>query len=473
MGDLKSSKQAVGATLLTEVTDFAPPTIAAQAARLQSRQRFFNLVVTNVPGPQFPLYLLGRELQDVFPMVPLAKNQGVCFALMSYNGRVNFGLTADYDAMPDLDQLAGDLEASIAELAAAAPSAGGRQGAKARPPQAPVRGPSRAPGLALRQAARAGSRLGLRPHAPSRPTLRRCSRAMRIGAAFTRWEHRYGWVLLLILCSLVFQLAAPDQDWARVVTIALQGGALVLALYASQARPLIARLTILVVTLAVLGSAAALVGFGEFGTTAGWIVAALLVALAPLVIARGVDPGRSHGRLRDASHTMFGVLCIYLLLGMLFAFAYGLVGDVQSEPFFASGIDPDISDYLYFSFATMTTVGYGDLVAGTDLGRSVAITEALDRPDLPGHGRGRDRRQPQPPPGLSGAPGARGHTLPDGRRRSQAADRARAGEPHGGRHRGQREADLRPGSTGRARRARSWWCSPSRRSPATRRRTCG
>ncbi len=125
MGDLKSSKQAVGASLLTEATDFAPPTIAAQAARLQSRQRFFNLVVTNIPGPQFPLYLLGRELQDVFPMVPLAKNQGVCFALMSYNGRVNFGLTADYDAMPDLDALAGDLEASIAELAAAAPSAVG------------------------------------------------------------------------------------------------------------------------------------------------------------------------------------------------------------------------------------------------------------------------------------------------------------------------------------------------------------
>jgi diacylglycerol O-acyltransferase / wax synthase len=125
MGDLKSSKQAVGASLLTEATDFAPPTIAAQAARLQSRQRFFNLVVTNIPGPQFPLYLLGRELQDVFPMVPLAKNQGVCFALMSYNGRVNFGLTADFDAMPDLDALAGDLEASIAELAAAAPSAVG------------------------------------------------------------------------------------------------------------------------------------------------------------------------------------------------------------------------------------------------------------------------------------------------------------------------------------------------------------
>jgi diacylglycerol O-acyltransferase / wax synthase len=127
MGDLKSSKQAVGANLLTEATGFAPPTIAAQAARLQSRQRFFNLVVTNIPGPQFPLYLLGRELLDVFPMVPLAKNQGVCFAIMSYNGHVNFGITADYDGMPDLDALAGDLDASISELAEAAPSTEGRE----------------------------------------------------------------------------------------------------------------------------------------------------------------------------------------------------------------------------------------------------------------------------------------------------------------------------------------------------------
>jgi WS/DGAT/MGAT family acyltransferase len=119
MGDLKQSKQAVGATLLTELTDFAPPTIVGQAARLQSRQRFFNLVVTNVPGPQFPLYLRGRRLEAVFPMVPLAKRQGVCFGIMSYDGQVNFGLIGDYDAMTDLDLLAGDLETSITELAEA------------------------------------------------------------------------------------------------------------------------------------------------------------------------------------------------------------------------------------------------------------------------------------------------------------------------------------------------------------------
>ena len=114
----------MGASLLTEVTDFAPPTIAAQAARLQSRQRFFNLVVTNVPGPQFGLYLLGHELRDVFPMVPLAENQGVCFGIMSYNGQVNFGITADYDAMPELDSLAADLEDEIAALSRTAAAGG-------------------------------------------------------------------------------------------------------------------------------------------------------------------------------------------------------------------------------------------------------------------------------------------------------------------------------------------------------------
>jgi hypothetical protein len=92
----------------------------AQAARLQARQRLFNLVVTNVPGPQFPLYMLGRELDAMFPMVPLAENQALGIAIMSYNGQLNFGLNADYDAMPDLEALAGELEASIEELAAAA-----------------------------------------------------------------------------------------------------------------------------------------------------------------------------------------------------------------------------------------------------------------------------------------------------------------------------------------------------------------
>ena len=70
---MKESGQAVGARALTELAGFAPPTLLDQGARLIDRQRFINLVVTNVPGPQFPLYLDGRELIDVFPMVPLGR----------------------------------------------------------------------------------------------------------------------------------------------------------------------------------------------------------------------------------------------------------------------------------------------------------------------------------------------------------------------------------------------------------------
>ena len=120
MKEVKRSGQAVGAQVLTELSGFAPPTIMSQASRLISAQRFFNLVVTNVPGPQHPLYLMGREMIDIFPMVPLAKGQALGVAIMSYNGRMNFGLVGDYDAMADLDELADDFQASLAELADAA-----------------------------------------------------------------------------------------------------------------------------------------------------------------------------------------------------------------------------------------------------------------------------------------------------------------------------------------------------------------
>jgi diacylglycerol O-acyltransferase / wax synthase len=119
MGDLKGSGQAVGAEMLTRLVDFAPTTIASQAARLQPAQRFFNLVVTNVPGPQFPLYVLGREMESIFPLVPLARRQALCVGIMSYKGQVDFGLVGDYDAMADLESFGLDLDGAVAELVAA------------------------------------------------------------------------------------------------------------------------------------------------------------------------------------------------------------------------------------------------------------------------------------------------------------------------------------------------------------------
>jgi hypothetical protein len=120
MRGIKDSGQAVGAQVLTGLSGFAPPTIMAQAARLQARQRLFNLVVTNIPGPQFPLYVLGRELEALYPMVPLAENTALGIAIMSYNGQLNFGLTADFDALPDVETLADELRSSTEEIVAAA-----------------------------------------------------------------------------------------------------------------------------------------------------------------------------------------------------------------------------------------------------------------------------------------------------------------------------------------------------------------
>jgi diacylglycerol O-acyltransferase / wax synthase len=123
MKDLKQSKQALGAEVISRFNDFAPPTLLAQAARINFSTRLFNLVVTNVPGPQIPIYILGRELQDVFPVGFLPPNQALFVAIMSYNGGINFGLLADYDAMDDVDVVASGIERAIAELAAVAEDA--------------------------------------------------------------------------------------------------------------------------------------------------------------------------------------------------------------------------------------------------------------------------------------------------------------------------------------------------------------
>ena len=188
--------------------------------------------------------------------------------------------------------------------------------------------------------------------------------------------YRYGVLLVMILTSLVFQLAAPDADWARLVTIVIQGLTLLTALLASRVHHWVLRVATMAVCAAVVASAAALIGFGTLGPTAARLITALMVALAPVSIARGLLLDFKERGI--SMHTMFGVLCVYLLIGSLFAFVYGIVSSIGSEPFFAQHGDVDTSqNFLYFSFVTMTTVGYGDLTAATSLGRSLANAEAL------------------------------------------------------------------------------------------------
>jgi diacylglycerol O-acyltransferase / wax synthase len=120
MDGLKDSKQAVGAATLARVNNLAPPTVLAQASRLNFSTRLFNLLVTNIPGPQFPLYLLGRKLEDLFPIAFLPTNHALAIAIMSYDGGLDYGLLGDYDALPDIGLIAAGIEATLAELLQAA-----------------------------------------------------------------------------------------------------------------------------------------------------------------------------------------------------------------------------------------------------------------------------------------------------------------------------------------------------------------
>jgi diacylglycerol O-acyltransferase / wax synthase len=123
MDDLKASKQPLGAQAMWGLgdwfRDFAPPILLRPAAAINFSTRLFNLLVTNFPGPQIPLYVLGRELTGVYPVGFLARRHALALAIISYNGAINFGLIADPDSIDDLEQIAGCIDAEVEELLAA------------------------------------------------------------------------------------------------------------------------------------------------------------------------------------------------------------------------------------------------------------------------------------------------------------------------------------------------------------------
>ena len=164
MDDLKSTHQAVGAQLLTEMLGFAAPTLLALGSRAAFRlpQPLIQTVTTNVPGPRVPLFLLGRRMEASYPYVPIADNIRISIAIFSYLDRFLFGITADYDAAPDVEVLAEGIGRGLAELAAG-------RGDKPRPACAADPGQGARSGAGTRARARARARASGRPPREHRP----------------------------------------------------------------------------------------------------------------------------------------------------------------------------------------------------------------------------------------------------------------------------------------------------------------
>jgi hypothetical protein len=183
----------------------------------------------------------------------------------------------------------------------------------------------------------------------------------------------YGFVLLSILLTIIVAAAVGRSQWGRWFVSVLQGATLLLTLRTSGAR-LRARLvtSVLVALGLVVAAISVVLGATETSYAIAAAISGLLVIGAPIAIVRGV-----RGQLEVTNRTVLAALSVYLLIGLFFAFAYSVMAAIDTGPFFASGIDGLLPDHLYFSYSTLTTVGFGDLAASQDIGRMASVLEAL------------------------------------------------------------------------------------------------
>ena len=188
-------------------------------------------------------------------------------------------------------------------------------------------------------------------------------------------RQRYGVLLVVTIISLGVQGIVPPGDAKQVLVTALAGASLLLAFRAAELAPRLmevaAGLSLLALALSI--SSATIGGIGEGASLA---MNAALIALGPPAVAVGIVRNvRSSGEVRVEA--VMGVLSLYMLIGMAFGFLYGAIDRIDGDPFFAGEEVATVSRCLYFSFTTLTTVGYGDLVARSDLGHTLAVFEAL------------------------------------------------------------------------------------------------
>jgi hypothetical protein len=200
----------------------------------------------------------------------------------------------------------------------------------------------------------------------------RQARALRRLLRSFRSTDGYGLVLLMIVATYVLAVTVAER-WATTVLVFVQIGTVWLALRTSQARRGLLRVA------NVLFASAAVAAVGELFTGRDsdlrpfvFIAASLLYVVAPVSIVRHVAYRREVDQ-----ETMLGALAAYLLIGMAFAFAYRSLGAIETEPFFGAGGEGTLGDDLFFSFVTLTTTGYGNLVPAGNPGQSLAVAEAL------------------------------------------------------------------------------------------------
>ncbi len=190
-----------------------------------------------------------------------------------------------------------------------------------------------------------------------------------------RRRERYGLLLAAIIAAFAVEGIANPGPYEQVAVSTLLGVTLVLAFWAAEAKPSVMRPLTGIAVLTVVASVAAVIAGDTYGYPTR-VANLLLVILAPPAIVIGVLKSLRK-RQQVTVEAVFGVLCLYILLGMFFAFIYGAIARISHKTFFANGVQTSIPHCVYFSFSTLTTVGYGDLTAAGNLGRTLAMSEAL------------------------------------------------------------------------------------------------